>query len=60
MSTQEWIKPQNNNCTTLELRNENKQKVVVAYTFLRKTRVLRRKVIFVHFILFGIDILQKQ
>lgn len=60
MSTQEWIKPQNNNCTTLELRNENRQKVVVAYTFLRKTHVLRRKAIFVQLILFGIDILQKQ
>lgn len=60
MSTQEWIKPQNNNCTTLELRNENRQKVVTAYTFLRKTHVLRRKVIFVQFVLFGINILQKQ
>lgn len=57
MSTQEWIKPQNNNCTTLELRNENRQKVVTAYTFLRKTQVLRRKVIFVQFFLFGINIL---
>lgn len=60
MSTQEWIKPQNNNCTTLELRNENRQKVVVAYTFLMTTHVLRRKVILAQFILFGIDILQKQ